>query len=101
MRYSRVRWIINFGVVLFGLIVGVWRLEGWAADKKIPDLKPITSERLLKGTTDTANWLQYGGNYEGWRFSPLTDINRQNVKKLQVAWVFQTGAPGQLQASPV
>jgi alcohol dehydrogenase (cytochrome c) len=75
--------------------------ENWAADKKLPDLKPVTAERLLKGTSDPANWLQYGGNYEGWRFSPLTDVNRQNVKKLQVAWVFQTGVPGQLQASPV
>ena len=43
----------------------------------------------------------YGGNYDNSRFSPLTDIDRQNVKKLSVAWVFQTGIPYQFQASPI
>jgi alcohol dehydrogenase (cytochrome c) len=69
--------------------------------KKSLNLRPVTSERLLKGTTNAADWLMYGGNYEGWRFSPLTDINRKNVKNLSAAWIFQTGVPGQLQASPV
>ncbi len=65
------------------------------------NLKLVTHERLLKGTADPSAWLMYGGNYQGWRFSPLKDINRQNVKKLSPAWIFQTGIPGQLEASPV
>jgi alcohol dehydrogenase (cytochrome c) len=69
--------------------------------KKTYDLKPVTQERLLKSTEDTSAWLMYGGNYQSWRFSPLQDINRQNVKKLAPAWLFQTGIPGQLEASPV
>src|SRR4051812_15781073 len=69
--------------------------------KKDYDLKPVTQERLLKSTTDPSDWLMYGGNYQSWRFSPLEDINRQNVKNLVPAWVFQTGIPGQLEASPV
>ncbi|MGE0682146.1 MAG: pyrroloquinoline quinone-dependent dehydrogenase [Candidatus Binatia bacterium] len=101
MRGVQVQWRIGVIVTMFGLLLGGWAQESRAEEKKLPDLKPVTAERLLKGTSDTANWLQYGGNYEGWRFSPLTDVNRQNVKNLQVAWVFQTGAPGQLQASPV
>ncbi|MCS6925027.1 MAG: PQQ-dependent dehydrogenase, methanol/ethanol family [Candidatus Binatia bacterium] len=65
------------------------------------NLQPVTYDRLLKGTTNYADWLSYYGNYEGWRFSPLTDIDRQNVKRLQAAWMFQTGVPGQLQAAPI
>lgn len=77
-------------------------LTGHAQDgKKTYDLKPVTQERLLKGTEDTAAWLMYGGNYQSWRFSPLKDINQQNVKKLTPAWIFQTGIPGQLEASPI
>ena len=53
-------------------------------------LKPVTPERLAKGTAEYTDWLMYGGNYDNSRFSPLTDIDRQNVKKLSVAWVFQT-----------
>jgi glucose dehydrogenase len=43
----------------------------------------------------------YGGSYDSTRFSPLKDINRSNVKKLQAAWMSQTGVPAQFQASPV
>ncbi len=68
---------------------------------KLDGLKPVTQERLLKGTDDTSNWLMYGGNYLNWRFSPLKDINRQNVKKMQAVWIFQTGIPGQLEAAPI
>ena len=68
---------------------------------QISDFKPITHERLLKGTADPSAWLMYGGSYDSTRFSPLTDINRTNVKKLQAAWMFQTGVPAQFQASPV
>jgi alcohol dehydrogenase (cytochrome c) len=69
--------------------------------KKERTLPPVTAERLLKGTNETTSWLMYGGNYENWRFSPLTDVDRKNVKNLQVAWIFQTGIPGQLEAAPI
>ncbi|MSQ68913.1 MAG: PQQ-dependent dehydrogenase, methanol/ethanol family [Gammaproteobacteria bacterium] len=62
---------------------------------------PVTQARLLRGTSNTAEWLLYGGNYNNWRFSPLQDVNRDTVGKMQAAWVFQTGVPGQLEASPV
>ena len=42
-------------------------------------LQPVTQERLLQEPAN--DWLMYGGNYAGWRFSPLKDIDRQNVKK--------------------
>ena len=76
-----------------------------AADKQngaqANGLKPVTQERLLKGTDEVSSWLMYGGNYQNWRFSPLKDVNRQNAKKLQAAWIFQTGIPGQLEAAPI
>ncbi|HET9307951.1 MAG TPA: PQQ-binding-like beta-propeller repeat protein [Candidatus Sulfotelmatobacter sp.] len=43
----------------------------------------------------------YGGTSDSNRFSPLTQINRKNVKQLQVAWTFDTGEPGGLQTSPI
>ncbi len=36
-------------------------------------------------------WPVYGHDPGGQRFSPLTDINRENVKTLKVAWTFRTG----------
>ena len=79
-------------------------LAGLALSANATDVlttSPITQEKLLAGTSNTAEWLLYGGNYSNWRFSPLRDVSRDTVGKLQAAWVFQTGVPGQLEASPV
>jgi quinoprotein glucose dehydrogenase len=37
------------------------------------------------------DWPYYGHDAGGTRFSPLTQINRENVTKLKVAWTFHTG----------
>ncbi len=36
-------------------------------------------------------WSNYGGNPENTHFSALKQINRDNVKQLQVAWTYDTG----------
>lgn len=46
----------------------------------------VNQERLLKGTADTHQWPHYGGSYNEQRFSPLKDINSQNVKDLGLDW---------------
>lgn len=47
------------------------------------------------------DWPIYGGTSENNRYSPLTQINRKNVKQLDVAWSFDTGESGGLQTSPI
>ena len=41
------------------------------------------------------DWLHYGNDQGGSRFSPLDQINRTNVEKLQVAWTYRTGLPSE------
>jgi quinoprotein glucose dehydrogenase len=38
-----------------------------------------------------ADWPAYGGSYSARRYSPLTQINRENVGMLQRVWDFHTG----------
>ncbi len=40
----------------------------------------------------SAGWPAYGGDSGGTRFSPATQINRENVSQLKLAWTFHTGA---------
>jgi len=40
------------------------------------------------GNTD---WPNYGNDPGGMRYSPLAQIDRDNVSKLKVAWIFHTG----------
>jgi alcohol dehydrogenase (cytochrome c) len=43
------------------------------------------------GTEDPNNWPQYHRTSNAWRFSPLAQINKDNVSKLSVAWIAQGG----------
>lgn len=48
------------------------------------------------------DWPSYHRTYDAHRFSPLTQINRTNVRKMSVAWVHQAGEITQgLQATPI
>ena len=42
---------------------------------------------------DEQQWLSYGHDPGGMRFSPLTQITPANVSKLERAWTFHTGRP--------
>jgi glucose dehydrogenase len=59
------------------------------ASAALPAYAPVTDARLTK--PEAANWLMYRGNYEGWGYSPLKQINSQNVGKLVPAWSYATG----------
>ncbi len=43
------------------------------------------------GAAGVAEWPAYGGDVGGGRFSSASQINRQNVARLAVAWRFSTG----------
>src|ERR1700694_4355484 len=47
------------------------------------------------------DWPVWGGGPENSHYSPLAQINRANVKQLEVAWSFDTQEPGGLQTSPI
>ena len=38
----------------------------------------------------TGDWTSFGGENGSTRYSPLDQINRENVRNLQVAWTFKT-----------
>ena len=102
MGTPRNRTILFSTLVAFVMtsINGAWAQDGTST--AVPGaLAPVSNERLSQGTEDPSAWLMYGGNFENWRYSPLTTINRDNVDKLQAAWMFQTGIPGQLEAAPI
>jgi alcohol dehydrogenase (cytochrome c) len=62
----------------------------------------VTSQRLIEADKDSRNWLQYARTYNAWRYSPLDQINRTNIRKLAPVWAFQTGdIQGGLQCTPL
>jgi len=47
---------------------------------------------LLPATVPAQGWAHYGGDEGGSRYSPLDQINRGNVARLELAWQYRTGA---------
>ena len=47
------------------------------------------------------DWPVYGGTSENNHYSRLAQVNRTNVKQLEIAWSFDTGERGGLQTSPI
>lgn len=60
---------------------------------------PVTAERLK--TPEDANWLMNRRTYDGWGFSPLTQLTPATVAKLQPVWSFTTGVPQGHEAPPL
>jgi quinoprotein glucose dehydrogenase len=50
---------------------------------------------------ESRDWPVYGGSSENQHYSPLAQINKSNVKQLQVAWSYDTEEVGGLQTSPL
>jgi alcohol dehydrogenase (cytochrome c) len=51
----------------------------------------MTFERALNASKEPQNWLLYYGNYQGYRFSPLTAINTETVKNLKPVFAVALG----------
>ena len=45
-----------------------------------------TNDELANGATDTSNVVNYGMGYNLQRFSTLTQINKDSIKRLVPAW---------------
>jgi alcohol dehydrogenase (cytochrome c) len=62
---------------------------------------PVTQQQLNAADTNVNNFLLTNGNYAQTRFHPARQINRDNVKNLHVAWIFQTDVKESLETSPI
>ena len=57
--------------------------------------EPVTEwTAILNAEKHPENWLTHHGTLDGQRFSRLTDINKETVKELRVAFTFAVGGLG-------
>ncbi len=69
-----------------------------AQDNPIDALTPVTDE-MLKSPPD-GDWLMWRRTYNGWGYSPLDQINKENVGNLRLAWAWSM-TPGRTQETPL
>src|ERR1700750_66230 len=74
-----------------GLSIASGAIVGAAAQQASPadvakNVKPVTDAMLRN--PPPGDWLMWRRTYDGWGYSPLDQINKNNVKNLQVAWTW-------------
>lgn len=64
-------------VITTGLLPSLVRTQ-------VRDFTPVTEDLLRK--PDPADWINWRRTSDNWAYSPLTSINKQNVKQLRLVW---------------
>ncbi|KMK65110.1 PQQ-binding-like beta-propeller repeat protein [Puniceibacterium sp. IMCC21224] len=70
-----------------------------AQESAIDKVTPVTDEMLLN--PPDGDWLQWRRTYDGWGYSPLDQINKENVKDLKLAWSWGMTPGGRSQETPL
>jgi len=65
---------------------------------RLDSFTPVTDDVLLN--PPDGDWLHWRRTYDGWGYSPLDQINKQNVKDLSVAWTWSL-TPGATETTPI
>ena len=78
------------------VVVMVCLLPLGAQDERF---EPVTDEILTN--PDPSDWLHWRRTLDGWGYSPLDQISRDNVHQLQPAWVYQTRSTQKFEVSPL
>jgi alcohol dehydrogenase (cytochrome c) len=80
------------------MIVVALLVAGWGPFAQVQTFRPVTDEMLR--SPSPADWLHSRRTYDGWSYSPLDQINRENVGQLQLAWAWAM-QPGNQQTTPL
>src|SRR5215216_2644953 len=68
-------------VTMIGLALALVATPATLHAQTIPGALPESAKALTQG-----EWPAYAGTYAAARYSPLTQINRDNAKNLRIAW---------------
>ena len=66
---------------------------------QILEYESVTDELLQ--TPPTEDWLSWRGTPRSWGYSPLSQINTENVNELQLVWSWALDDTGSAQAAPL
>lgn len=75
------------------------RTLGVTLPGEVRGFTPVTAAMLRN--PPPGDWLMFRRNYQAWSHSPLATITRENVKHLQLAWVWAMTDGGWNQPTPI
>jgi alcohol dehydrogenase (cytochrome c) len=75
-------------------IVAIVSSIGLAATAISAGAADVTAQRLLNAPREPQNWLMVHRDYDNSRHSPLSEINRANIKDLELKFLVSIGGTG-------
>ena len=72
---------------------------GLSLKGNIQNYVPVTDE-MLRNPPD-GDWLMFRRNYQGWSYSPLKEINTDNVSRLTLKWMWSMPENGTMEITPM
>ena len=85
--------------LMSAIALGTHGSFAWAQDSVIDNITPVTDAMLLNPSD--GDWLMWRRTYNGWGYSPLDQINQDNVGDLRLAWAWGMTPGGRTQETPV
>ena len=89
------------GALCVALILAASRTRRGDSDFASSIGRPVDAERLRAAITDADNWLTFGGQYSGQRYSRLQAVNRGSVGHLQIKWMYQLRTTDNIETTPL
>ena len=65
------------------------------------EVNEMSARSGINTINSATDWPSYGNSEKGTRYSPLDQINTDNVEGLELAWTYRTGAGGAFKATPL
>jgi alcohol dehydrogenase (cytochrome c) len=96
MQCKSIKW--KYRGLLAGACFATLLVAGAAGSAYGADYTPVTDARLAN--PEPENWLMTRGNYKGWSYSALDQINAYNVKNLVPVWSLSTGVDSGHESPP-
>ena len=98
--------IITAGYIFTQINTGNKELENkkdeiTKSDIANPIFANINQERIINADNEPGSWLSHGRNYEEQRYSPLVQINKNNIDNLELAWSFDMSSTRALESTPI
>jgi alcohol dehydrogenase (cytochrome c) len=86
------------GLPLFFFAASAQAQQPQASADPTKNLKPVTAETLRNPAA--ADWLMWRRTYDGFGYSPLDQVNKDNVKNLKPVWTWSM-TPGPTETTPI
>ncbi len=98
MRYPIKEFLLSTALLCPGLTGHAQAPTPAPTPRTVSNFVPVTDQTMRAPKPE--DWLIHRGNYQAWGYSPLDQINKTNVKTLQLVWA-RAMEPGINQATPL